>query len=290
MMTERAQSGKVSDAAVARDTSIVRAHPPVLRDDRPVTNVPYDNPALVAPLAECLWLPRNPLKPLDLGDTVDYYGRILVSSQASESMLGTSSLAVDLALSDEKPDSAAEKDSDADAGPDVDTEERKDSLPRPEFRRDTSHQSGVSITVTPSTQTELSPAAADAVGAESSSSANAAGLAPIDVDKANDPSRRRTTSIGSQQNSPGSRIRRFSSRLSGQGSGVILSPGSAHGHGRGESIMSQSMAMQAEILEEHRQEVEKMKEQAEKERRESTNGSSWFHRTVLRTFEDESEA
>lgn len=80
------------DPTVGRDAHpmpIVVRHPPVVRDDRPVTNVRYHNPAMVAELARSLWLPRDPLVPVDLGDTIDYYGRALVSSEGGSGLIGT---------------------------------------------------------------------------------------------------------------------------------------------------------------------------------------------------------
>ena len=68
---------------------LVTPHPPVVRDDRPCTNVRYDNPAQVAELARSLWLPRDPLYPCDLGDTIDYHGRVLVSSEGGGGILGS---------------------------------------------------------------------------------------------------------------------------------------------------------------------------------------------------------
>lgn len=70
-------------------SAIITPHPPVLRDDRPCTNVRYDNPAQVEELARSLWLPRDPLHPCDLGDTIDYHGRALVSSEGGLGVLGS---------------------------------------------------------------------------------------------------------------------------------------------------------------------------------------------------------
>lgn len=71
------------------DSYLVSVHPPIVRDDRPVTNLRYDNPAVVIPLSRSLWLPRDPLVPLDLGDTVDYRGTCLVSSEGGRGMIGS---------------------------------------------------------------------------------------------------------------------------------------------------------------------------------------------------------
>lgn len=76
----------VGDSALV---PIVTRHAPVLRDDRPVSHVHYNNPAEVTPLARSLWLPRDPLKPVDLGDTIDYNGRVLVSSEGGDGIIGS---------------------------------------------------------------------------------------------------------------------------------------------------------------------------------------------------------
>ena len=68
--------------------ALVTPHPPIVRDDRPVSHLRYRNPAEVEPLARTLWLPRDPLKPVDLGDTVDYHGRALVSSAGGRGIIG----------------------------------------------------------------------------------------------------------------------------------------------------------------------------------------------------------
>jgi len=68
---------------------LVTPHPPVLRDDRPVSHIHYGNPAEVTPLEHSLWLPRDPLKPVDLGDTISYNGRALVSSEGGDGIIGS---------------------------------------------------------------------------------------------------------------------------------------------------------------------------------------------------------
>lgn len=81
--------GEVPEAATPPSSALITTHPPIVRDDRPVTNVRYDNPAQVAELARALWLPRDPLVPCDLGDTVDYHGRLLVSSEGGQGIIGS---------------------------------------------------------------------------------------------------------------------------------------------------------------------------------------------------------
>ncbi|KAM0792556.1 hypothetical protein ACM66B_005221 [Microbotryomycetes sp. NB124-2] len=80
--------GDVSDDSGGELDKVVTAHAPIIRDDRPVTNVRYHNPAQVARLERSLWLPRDPLKPVDLGDTIDYHGHALVSSEGGSGAIG----------------------------------------------------------------------------------------------------------------------------------------------------------------------------------------------------------
>lgn len=80
---------KDDDPTILSNSPLISIHPPVIRDDRPVTNRRFDNPARVVPLTQCLWLPRDPLLPVDLGDTVDYFGSALVSSEGGNGAIGT---------------------------------------------------------------------------------------------------------------------------------------------------------------------------------------------------------
>ncbi|KAK4703506.1 calcium permeable stress-gated cation channel, partial [Phenoliferia sp. Uapishka_3] len=68
---------------------LIMTHPPIIRDDRPLSHIHYANPAAVEPLARSLWLPRDPLVPLDLGDTINYYGHALVSSEGGRGIIGS---------------------------------------------------------------------------------------------------------------------------------------------------------------------------------------------------------
>lgn len=81
-------------------STLITPHAPVVRDDRPVTHLKYDNPALVTPLERTLWLPRDPLLPLDLGDTVDYHGTALVSSEGGRGVIVSSFAGVEGAETD----------------------------------------------------------------------------------------------------------------------------------------------------------------------------------------------
>lgn len=67
---------------------LVTPHPPVLRDDRPVSHLRYRNPAFHAPLLRSLWLPRDPLRAVDLGDTVDLHVAF-VSSAGGRGIIGS---------------------------------------------------------------------------------------------------------------------------------------------------------------------------------------------------------
>ncbi|KPV76012.1 uncharacterized protein RHOBADRAFT_53012 [Rhodotorula graminis WP1] len=85
---ERDRKGDVKEHGESATRALVTPHPPIVRDDRPVSHLRYRNPAEVEPLARTLWLPRDPLKPVDLGDTVDYHGRALVSSAGGRGIVG----------------------------------------------------------------------------------------------------------------------------------------------------------------------------------------------------------
>jgi hypothetical protein len=67
---------------------LVTPHPPVLRDDRPVSHLRYRNPAFHAPLLRSLWLPRDPLRAVDLGDTVNLHVAF-VSSAGGRGIIGS---------------------------------------------------------------------------------------------------------------------------------------------------------------------------------------------------------
>ncbi|GAA5931546.1 uncharacterized protein JCM15063_001498 [Sporobolomyces koalae] len=97
-------------SSLPQNSSLVSPHAPVLRDDRPVSHVHYDNPAAVTPLSRSLWLPRDPLKPVDLGDTVNYNGRALVSSEGGDGLIG--SFEAFECLSEEESDEDEELDQD----------------------------------------------------------------------------------------------------------------------------------------------------------------------------------
>lgn len=69
--------------------TLVLPRAPVERDDRADPSCQYDNPFLNSPLEYHLWLPRDPLLPIDLSDSVEYRGSALVSSAGGLGRLGS---------------------------------------------------------------------------------------------------------------------------------------------------------------------------------------------------------
>ncbi|TKY85905.1 hypothetical protein EX895_005446 [Sporisorium graminicola] len=67
---------------------LVRPHPPVRWDDTPNNTARYNNPFYNQEMDDFLWLPRNPLAPLDLFDTIEWYGPAMVSSQGGGGIVG----------------------------------------------------------------------------------------------------------------------------------------------------------------------------------------------------------
>ncbi|CBQ73188.1 conserved hypothetical protein [Sporisorium reilianum SRZ2] len=67
---------------------LVRPHPPVRWDDTPNNTARYNNPFYNQEMDDFLWLPRNPLAPVDLFDTIEWYGPALVSSQGGGGIVG----------------------------------------------------------------------------------------------------------------------------------------------------------------------------------------------------------
>ncbi|GBE85039.1 DUF221-domain-containing protein [Sparassis crispa] len=66
----------------------VTRHPPhPAWDDEPSLDHPYDNPFYMRPVEDVLWLPRDPLRPLNLDDTIDM--RVSLTSQPASGALGT---------------------------------------------------------------------------------------------------------------------------------------------------------------------------------------------------------
>ncbi len=71
---------------------MVRPHPPVRWDDTPNNTARYNNPFYNQDMDDFLWLPRNPLAPVDLFDTIEWYGPALVSSQEVEASLASGTM------------------------------------------------------------------------------------------------------------------------------------------------------------------------------------------------------
>ncbi|PWN50853.1 hypothetical protein IE53DRAFT_368546 [Violaceomyces palustris] len=67
---------------------LVRPHAPVRWDDTPNNSARYNNPFYNRELDPFLWLPRDPLAPLDLCDTIEWHGPALVSSQGGPGRVG----------------------------------------------------------------------------------------------------------------------------------------------------------------------------------------------------------
>ncbi|GAA5989147.1 hypothetical protein JCM10908_001183 [Rhodotorula pacifica] len=78
----------VTGGDMPESDALVTPHPPVLRDDRPVSHLRYRNPAVHAPLLRSLWLPRDPLRAVDLGDTIDLH-IAFVSSAGGRGIIGS---------------------------------------------------------------------------------------------------------------------------------------------------------------------------------------------------------
>ncbi|KAK0547677.1 hypothetical protein OC846_004765 [Tilletia horrida] len=70
------------------DWPLVRKHAPVSWDDTPSNTAKYTNPFYHHHLDPFLWLPRDPLAPLNLFDTIEWYGPALVSSQGGAGNVG----------------------------------------------------------------------------------------------------------------------------------------------------------------------------------------------------------
>lgn len=105
---------EVAPLIIDKATELIVPHPRLQRDDRPCFSEGYYDPHLVEPLQKHLWLPRNPLYPIDLDDTIgesfllcttprhvdakpvtdgmraitDWYGPALVSSEGGDGEIG----------------------------------------------------------------------------------------------------------------------------------------------------------------------------------------------------------
>ncbi|UZJ54928.1 hypothetical protein CBS101457_004248 [Exobasidium rhododendri] len=68
--------------------SLIRPHAKVRWDDTPNNSAKYNNPFYSVELDPFLWLPRDPMKAVDLCDTVEWHGAALVSSQGGAGRVG----------------------------------------------------------------------------------------------------------------------------------------------------------------------------------------------------------
>ncbi|CAO1636976.1 unnamed protein product [Sympodiomycopsis kandeliae] len=67
---------------------VVRPHAKIKWDDTPNNQARYNNPFYSCELDPFLWLPRNPLGPLNLCDTIEWHGAALVSSDGGHGKVG----------------------------------------------------------------------------------------------------------------------------------------------------------------------------------------------------------
>jgi hypothetical protein len=70
------------------EEALVKPHGKIRWDDTPNNSARYNNPFYSVELDPFLWLPRDPTKPLDLCDTVEWHGAALVSSQGGMGKVG----------------------------------------------------------------------------------------------------------------------------------------------------------------------------------------------------------
>ncbi|EST05403.1 protein of unknown function DUF221 [Kalmanozyma brasiliensis GHG001] len=84
--SQRSHGDDYEDSLKGRE--LVRPHPPVRWDDTPNNSARYNNPFYNQEMDDFLWLPRNPLAPVDLFDTIEWYGCALVSSQGGGGIVG----------------------------------------------------------------------------------------------------------------------------------------------------------------------------------------------------------
>lgn len=68
--------------------ALVKPHAKVRWDDTPNNSARYNNPFYSVELDPFLWLPRDPMKPVDLCDTIEWHGAALVSSQGGAGKVG----------------------------------------------------------------------------------------------------------------------------------------------------------------------------------------------------------
>lgn len=67
---------------------LVRPHAKIAWDDTPDNSARYCNPFYASDIHNFLWLPRNPMLPLNLCDTVEWHGAAFVSSDGGDGVIG----------------------------------------------------------------------------------------------------------------------------------------------------------------------------------------------------------
>lgn len=70
------------------EEAMVKPHAKIRWDDTPNNSARYNNPFYSVELDPFLWLPRDPMRPIDLCDTVEWHGAALVSSQGGGGKVG----------------------------------------------------------------------------------------------------------------------------------------------------------------------------------------------------------
>lgn len=84
----RPLDGKNCEAEHEEQSALVKPHASVRWDDTPNNVARYNNPFYSVELDPFLWLPRDPLCPIDLCDTIEWHGSALVSSQGGSGLVG----------------------------------------------------------------------------------------------------------------------------------------------------------------------------------------------------------
>lgn len=72
----------------SEDGPLVRPHAKIRWDDTPNNQARYNNPFYSCELDPFLWLPRDPLAPLNLCDTIEWHGPAIVSSDGGAGKVG----------------------------------------------------------------------------------------------------------------------------------------------------------------------------------------------------------
>lgn len=85
---EESESSDYEEEETGDEGPLVRPHARIRWDDTPNNQARYNNPFYSCDLDPFLWLPRDPLAPLDLCDTIEWHGAALVSSDGGEGKVG----------------------------------------------------------------------------------------------------------------------------------------------------------------------------------------------------------